>query len=260
MPDYIIVREDDHIEHHGTKGQKWGVRRYQNADGSLTAEGREHYGINKRMDNQFKRESRKLAKLNERADIDAQTQKWHKYNKRAAVGAAVGAAGAALATGGTNALMNRLTRIGNEKADAAWNNYTKTMNDAGKYYDNNVGVIMKSQYMTPESKANAIGRESALYGAQMRGAVDKYNDAKNESLSNMNKAFYITRHGGTAIAAAGLGFAAYNKIKASQAKKRVSEVGHTKAVADAKAQLKKMEQMFANTPYEQFIKDMKKAG
>lgn len=23
MPDYIIIREDDHIEHHGTKGQKW---------------------------------------------------------------------------------------------------------------------------------------------------------------------------------------------------------------------------------------------
>lgn len=26
--------------HHGVKGQKWGIRRYQNADGSLTAEGR----------------------------------------------------------------------------------------------------------------------------------------------------------------------------------------------------------------------------
>lgn len=30
--------------HHGVKGQKWGVRRYQNLDGSLTAEGRRHYG------------------------------------------------------------------------------------------------------------------------------------------------------------------------------------------------------------------------
>ena len=32
--------------HHGVPGQKWGTRRYQNADGSLTAEGRIHYGIN----------------------------------------------------------------------------------------------------------------------------------------------------------------------------------------------------------------------
>ena len=28
-----------YLKHHGVKGQKWGVRRYQNADGTLTAEG-----------------------------------------------------------------------------------------------------------------------------------------------------------------------------------------------------------------------------
>lgn len=32
----------DVIEHHGVKGMKWGVRRYQNKDGSLTSEGRKH--------------------------------------------------------------------------------------------------------------------------------------------------------------------------------------------------------------------------
>lgn len=32
------------IAHHGIKGQKWGVRRYQNYDGSLTAAGRERLG------------------------------------------------------------------------------------------------------------------------------------------------------------------------------------------------------------------------
>lgn len=35
------------LYHHGIKGQKWGVRRWQNADGSLTAAGRSHYGIGK---------------------------------------------------------------------------------------------------------------------------------------------------------------------------------------------------------------------
>ena len=34
----------DELYHHGVKGQKWGVRRYQNEDGSLTAEGRSRYG------------------------------------------------------------------------------------------------------------------------------------------------------------------------------------------------------------------------
>lgn len=34
----------DYISHFGIKGMKWGVRRYQNKDGSLTPEGRKRYG------------------------------------------------------------------------------------------------------------------------------------------------------------------------------------------------------------------------
>lgn len=33
-----------YLAHHGVKGQKWGVRRYQNDDGSLTALGKQRYG------------------------------------------------------------------------------------------------------------------------------------------------------------------------------------------------------------------------
>ena len=41
------MRRLDYIAHHGIKGQKWGVRRFQNKDGTHTAAGRKRYGPNK---------------------------------------------------------------------------------------------------------------------------------------------------------------------------------------------------------------------
>ncbi len=42
---------EDHLylAHHGIKGMKWGVRRFQNKDGSLTAAGRDRYLVNQKM-------------------------------------------------------------------------------------------------------------------------------------------------------------------------------------------------------------------
>lgn len=36
----------DYLVHHGIKGQKWGVRRFQNPDGTLTDAGKKRYATN----------------------------------------------------------------------------------------------------------------------------------------------------------------------------------------------------------------------
>ena len=51
---------DDYLMHHGILGQKWGVRRYQNEDGTLTPAGKRHLA---RADNRWvKKQDRTTAK------------------------------------------------------------------------------------------------------------------------------------------------------------------------------------------------------
>ena len=41
----MINYEEEYLAHHGTKGQRWGERRFQNYDGSLTAAGKLRYSV-----------------------------------------------------------------------------------------------------------------------------------------------------------------------------------------------------------------------
>ena len=70
------------LYHYGVKGMKWGVRRYQNKDGSLTSEGRKRYNEEQ--------------KTNEKENRFGLSEKQKKYIKNGAI-----AVGVALAAYGT---------------------------------------------------------------------------------------------------------------------------------------------------------------
>lgn len=50
--------EHNILAHYGVKGQKWGIRRYQNKDGSLTSKGQARYDRDKRENAAKKKENR----------------------------------------------------------------------------------------------------------------------------------------------------------------------------------------------------------
>lgn len=84
MADQILESADlggDFIEHYGVKGQKRGVRRYQNEDGSLTDLGRRHYGIFERMRNYFSPASKGYRAAQKQKKIDEKIKYQQKVNE-----------------------------------------------------------------------------------------------------------------------------------------------------------------------------------
>lgn len=62
-----IYYEPAYLQHHGVKGMKWGRRRYQNADGSLTPAGRKRYAEDGDGIRKLSKSERKQAKYTRKA-------------------------------------------------------------------------------------------------------------------------------------------------------------------------------------------------
>lgn len=68
---------DDCLWHWGIKGQKWGVRRYQNPDGTLTEAGKKRYGYDDHPDYTRAHERKSVHELSN-AELNAKINRLQK--------------------------------------------------------------------------------------------------------------------------------------------------------------------------------------
>jgi hypothetical protein len=100
MSRYFNYAEDDYVAHFGIKGMKWGIRRFQKSNGSLTSAGKTRY-LDK-PSRQSKLEAKYQQKGKSKAEAEEAAKKRIKIEKTIAIGA-----GIALGTAATVALIKK---------------------------------------------------------------------------------------------------------------------------------------------------------
>ena len=134
------IKMDNELYHHGILGMKWGVRRYQNKDGSLTSAGKKR--IREKDMSNWSEDAKKFNALkkksvNEMSDSELRSytnrvnleQQYNKLNPSAFKKGMTYAAGAAAAMGTAATVIansQKLIKIGQKAysaANKAWRNY-----------------------------------------------------------------------------------------------------------------------------------------
>lgn len=160
---YTIV-SSDYLQHHGILGMHWGIRRFQNKDGSLTNAGRNRYDVGDKRQSSEEEESSKKKGL----------QLTDKQKKMIKIGAAVVATGL-VAYGGYKLAKKTgiLDNIGKKTINLA--------GDAEEY----VGGTKLKKLSKPESVSEALKSANTLSAE----------DAKNTCVPSGIAGFLRTKYG-----------------------------------------------------------------
>lgn len=154
------MREDSFLEHHGILGQKWGIRRFQNYDGTLKAAGKKR----RSEDRVQKREERKAA----RAEKKAAKEEKAKQQVRAEIEKAI-----------ANVDMDRLSKYKGQMTDDDLASISKRAMALGKVGEN-LGKYKKE--LPPSTFDKAVKTLGVMKTGMdaIRNAHSAWNDLKKE--------------------------------------------------------------------------------
>ena len=178
-----LVHADDegaYLAHHGVKGQRWGVRRFQNPDGSLTEKGKRRM---KTLQGKSDKLDAKKAKLNSPKNMVKLSQYKSLSADRHAAANRHKADEDFYRNKASYALNNHGSKVATKNADKAHTKYVQEAKKAAEYddyitkYQNKEAKIDRKKIKV-ESKLNPLKEIDAEYARSLAEKVDKRKDKK----------------------------------------------------------------------------------
>lgn len=255
---------DEYLSHHGIKGQKWGIRRFQNPDGTLTAAGKARYitddgHLTDAGRKQYERDIKRLKKLKDRANVDVQKANIEKYDKRADTAKKVGLG--SLAVAGTMAGVPLIKNLAGNRYDANANAYQKAFDSwiNAKNIKTEKMVGPSSSFPTfdeyQQLNENIKRARNETVKASMR--VDRENGVLSniwDAAGTIEKGTKIVGAAAGATAAVAGATYAYNKLQSRLAKNRLTDEGHQKAVANVNECMDYMKKVYGDVKLDDLYK------
>ena len=173
-----LVHADDegvYLAHHGVKGQRWGVRRFQNPDGSLTEKGKRRM---KTLQVKSDKRDAKKAKLNSPKNMVKLSQYKSLSADRHAAANQHKADEDFYRNKASYALTNHGSKVATKKADKAHTKYVQEAKKAAEYDDyitkhQNKEAKIDRKKIKVESKLNPLKEIDAEYARSLAEKVDK---------------------------------------------------------------------------------------
>ena len=178
-----LVHADDegaYLAHHGVKGQRWGVRRFQNPDGSLTEKGKRRM---KTLQGKSDKLDAKKAKLNSPKNMVKLSQYKSLSADRHAAANQHKADEDFYRNKASYALTNHGSKVATKKADKSHTKYVQEAKKAAEYDDyitkhQNKEAKIDRKKIKVESKLNPLKEIDAEYARSLAEKVDKRKDKK----------------------------------------------------------------------------------
>ena len=172
--------EGNYLAHHGVKGQRWGVRRFQNPDGSLTEKGKRRM---KTLQGKSDKLDAKKAKLNSPKNMVRLSQYKSLSADRHAAANQHKADEDFYRNKASYALTNHGSKVAIKKADKAHTKYVQEAKKAAEYDDyitkhQNKEAKIDRKKIKVESKLNPLKEIDAEYARLLAEKVDKRKDKK----------------------------------------------------------------------------------